>query len=114
MDETMRLTTVMLTVENGETSVRHVVVGLTRESCDALVKRIAAKAMRDGCSVRYPDGTTRWIETREVVDTTKSGSAAYTWAKDGNRVLCARRLHTVQPDGTDTVTALRPVYRDVF
>ncbi len=91
-----------VTVIAGGTETLNIVIGSTVEEVNKEVDKIVAKALRDGSVVRFPDGRMVWDNVTEVVDTTKEGSQAYTWHKDGNRVLHRRFRVTKSPDGVVT------------
>ncbi len=71
---------------------------------DAVVAEILRKARRTGEMAYFPMCRV-WFVNDPIVDTTKSGSAQYTWSKDGNRVKCNVIKHTVtRIDGHITET----------
>jgi len=57
-------------------------------------KQIDAHMKRTGASRTNPDGSITWYSDEMNVDTTKSGSAAFTWR--GDKVLYTRFLMTVK------------------
>lgn len=91
-----------VTVIAGGTETLNVVIGSTVEEVNKEVDKIVVKALRDGSVVKFPDGRKVWDDVLEVVDTTKEGSQAYTWHKDGNRVLFRKVRFTKSPDGVVT------------
>lgn len=58
---------------------------------DAVIEAEIDKALRRGSTVTE-GGVSRWIETFEVIDTTKSGADCFTWR--GDKVLAEKVLLT--------------------
>jgi hypothetical protein len=56
------------------------------------------QARRTGDAVQFADRRV-WFRTTELIDTSKTGSAQYIWAADGNRVKCSITRITVYKDG---------------
>ena len=56
------------------------------ESAKAEVEAQMEAKMRQGHAKYNQNGSREFIESNPIIDTTKSGSAAYTWDKTGNKV----------------------------
>lgn len=78
---------------------------------DKVVDQILRKIRRTGESAKFPFATV-WFAREPIVDTSKSGSAQYTWAKDGNRVKCLVVKHVVRGIIHET-TECGTVYADL-
>ncbi len=57
------------------------------------------------------NGVSSWYDDREIVDTTKTGSAVYTWR--GDKVKCERVLVQKAKDGKITRTHVKFVWKAV-
>lgn len=77
---------------------------------DAKVESTIKAALGRGETVTE-GGVTRWIECLPLYDTSKTGTARYTWHRDGNRVKCERMLFT-KTGGSVTKERLGLVWRD--
>jgi hypothetical protein len=90
-------------VESPDGRVLHIFDMASREKVLPEIKR----ALRDGKVVQWEDGSREWWEMRELVDTTKSGSAQYQWDSSGQKVRAERIRHLLTRDGKKT-TVLMP------
>jgi hypothetical protein len=103
--------TVATTLRIGTTT--HVILASNREELAKLVAATAKQHIKPNGDVCYhgADGSQEWIEDRPFTDFHKSGSAAYDWHRDGNRILCERIHVKISGDGTRTSRRLRKLYR---
>lgn len=69
----------------------------------AKVHAQARKHLALGDVVVWEDGTREWWTCSPDLDTSKSGSAMFTWAADGNRCRHTLNKHQRSKDGTLTV-----------
>lgn len=75
------------------------------ETKEKVAEQIEAE-LRKGKTRYNPDGSTEWISVSPICDHTKSGSAAYTWDRSGNRVKCERHRCFKTKDGEITKVLL--------
>ena len=60
-----------------------------------VVDKLLRKSKRTGEAIHFPNAKV-WFTKDPIVDTSKSGSSQYIWAKDGNRVKCQVIKHTLR------------------
>lgn len=70
------------------------------------------QALKKGKKVEWNDGSQQWETTVAVFDSTKEGSAQYTWDKSGNKVKHEVFLVTKFPNGDVTKEFVRTSWRD--
>lgn len=88
----------------------HVALG---EGVGDELRALAKKAlMHQGKVVVWEDKRKQWVNTDCITDTTKEGSAVWTWDASGNRVKCERTLHTMHKDGTRTQEVIGTCWRN--
>lgn len=64
---------------------------------------LARKCLAQGDVVVWEDGTREWWNSDVDLDTSKSGSAMYTWAADGNRCRYTLNKYRRAKQGETTV-----------
>lgn len=72
---------------------------------------IHAAAKRGGGAFQIGNGPVQWYEDLAVMDTTKTGSAVYTWDKTGDRVKHDRVLVSRDLEGNLTREKVGTVYK---
>jgi hypothetical protein len=87
----------------------HVALG---EGVGDELRELAKKALAKGKVVVWEDKRKQWINTDCITDTSKEGSAVWTWDASGNRVKCERTLHTMHNDGTRTQEVIGTCWRN--
>jgi hypothetical protein len=75
------------------------------------VKERIEKRLARGESVLWSNGTREFIDYVAVCDTTKHGSAQYTWDKTGNRCLHIKQRVVVKPGCEPVRYSLKKSYR---
>jgi len=70
----------------------------------------AKKALRAGHTLKYNDGRVIWRERIEHVDLTKTGSAAYQWNANGDRIRADLIEVTRHPNGRLEKQKIRTVW----
>jgi len=75
--------------------------------------KVRENILPDGEAIVFTDKSSEWIVDEPVVDTSKSGSAQYTWDKTGNRVRHARCQYNRDAAGNVTRKVLKHVYREL-
>jgi len=68
-------------------------------------------ALKKGHKVQWQDGSQQWQTTDFVLDTSKQGSAQFTWDKSGNKVKHNVFLVTKSPDGQVTKKFLKTSWK---
>jgi hypothetical protein len=92
-----RKTTV--TSESSDTIEHHIILGgRTAESHAKAVAKERTLALSQGHTVIEADGTRVWRDTQAIHDPAATGSAAYQWHDDNERVRCERIEFTLTPD----------------
>ncbi len=88
----------------------HVFIGTSGDSqqLDAWLGQLRKSLKPNGDGLVFADGHREWIADREITDTSKSGSAVYTWK--GDKVLAERCYFTSQPDGSIERRVLKQVW----
>lgn len=88
----------MRTVRMGDTLRVYVMKPEDTQKMEPLIEAEIKRALNRGQTVEE-DGIQQWIEEIEVRDSSKSGSEAYTWHPDGNRIWVEKKLVTKFKDG---------------
>ena len=70
------------------------------------------RALKQGHRVQWADGSQQWQTTATVLDSSKQGSAQYTWDKSGNKVKHNVFLVTKLPNGDVTKDLVRTTWRN--
>jgi hypothetical protein len=82
------------------------------ESSKPSVEKKARRALNEGETVKWNDGSEQWMENDPVMDWTKHGSEMYQWKKgDGNKIACDKLLFT-RVNGKVTKKVVRRVFMD--
>lgn len=83
----------------------------SEETAGEVEKTIHAEAKKSGAAFRIGNGPVQWYEDCAVMDTTKTGSAVYTWDKTGNRIKHDRVLVSRDQEGNLTRKKIGTVYK---
>lgn len=86
-------------------------VFLFDNAAEARVTKQAQKALANGATVTWVDGTMEWETVSAIVDLHMSGSAMFTWDSAGNKVRHEVVRHTKRPDGTRSSTHIGYTWR---
>lgn len=78
---------------------------------EARIVRLAQKALANGATVVWADGTTEWETVSPVIAPGQSGSAMYTWDAHGNKVKHRVTRYTQSTSGTTRATPLGFTWR---
>ena len=77
----------------------------------AEVEPIIKKALARGETV-HENGTAKWIDTVQVCNLSKDGSAMFTWDKSGNKVRAEKFLYIEDDNGVITSRSLGFVFEN--
>jgi len=107
-----------ITVTTSKSATQNIFIGAKgpddEEQAEMIISDKVQKALKAGHQVTLEDGRKQWIEALQVIDTTKTGSDAYTWDRSGDKVLHERILFTLHVDKTTTRQVLGTSYRNPF
>tara|TARA_B100000809_G_C14679480_1_gene366335 strand:+ start:168 stop:530 length:363 start_codon:yes stop_codon:yes gene_type:complete len=97
-------------VTSGKTATSHLLIA-TEDTIEDMTEKTVSDGLAAGHDIQRADGRREWIEPRMIVDCTKTGSDAFIWAKDGNRVKHERVHIIIDADGNRTETVVGTSYR---
>jgi hypothetical protein len=69
------------------------------------------KGLNRGDVVKFSDGTKQFIDIDMIIDTSKTGSDAFTWNAAGDKVKHNRVLVTIDKDGNRSTKVLGSVFK---
>jgi len=102
-------TSVKRSIQIGDTL--HLLIGADTQEIDVIAEKKIKAALATGQTV-IENGVSTWIGTSEVLNQNKSGSAAYTWDKSGNKIKIEKFLVTKTADGAVSRKSLGFAWRN--
>ena len=87
----------------------HVAIGT--EAVEDLRELATTMLMKKGAVVTWNPNFKQWVDAEVIVDTSKEGSAQFTWDASGNRVKCNRFLVSLK-DGEITKELINTCFRN--
>jgi len=93
-------------------SILFVGVSLNADEIVKFTAQMRKKLIPGGNCIQFKDGTQEWIEDEPIFDASKTGSEAYIWHKDGNRVKNKRFFVTKHKGEKPERTFLKFVWKD--